>query len=453
MITGDDESVPDVGPKTSCYKRFSMATWPRVMFFGSTAALATSTPWFAAYYYEKGFDAATVGMFLAFDPVAAALMSTPMMVLADRFKRHTEILVFSVTVVALASISIWWSVWSKWTVFASLAVISSGKCAYWTAVTTTVVVLCPDFGKVRLFGSLGWGSLAIPMGILTKKYGLWLAWFVFPEFFSLIAVSATLLHCVAPMRKAFESGSRSERPPFFRSLRVLLTNCQMIALLVISAAIGAAQALTGFAYFTLRTRFPEIGDTANTIIGCCMAAATVSELPMFFFSMKIIGKIGERGLILVSCIAAIARCLAFGWVPNPWMLVGTEVVLNGLMYAAAQAAGIRLASKLGPVALAGTSQSLFGTAFSGVGGCVGVLAGGWTFNKFGPVVLFTANAIIMAAFSLLWIIYWAFQRCGAAPTVMQELVSTQGDVADEEEDGDTVEMQEAPKQETQQQAK
>jgi hypothetical protein len=182
------------------WRRVALVVLPRLMFFCSTAALSTSTPFFAPYYLAHGYGADVIGVFLAFDPVVALVATAAIMALADRARSHTAFLVVSIAVIIVAAVSVRWTVpVSMWATFASLLAIALMKATYWNSVTTTVVVLFPDFGRIRLFGSLGWGSTGVVLGFATRAWGLGVIWFVFPVFYALIAISALGLHCVAPL--------------------------------------------------------------------------------------------------------------------------------------------------------------------------------------------------------------------------------------------------------------
>jgi hypothetical protein len=178
----------------------------------------------------------------------------------------------------------------------------------------------------------------------------------------------------------------------------------MVRLLLCSVLIGICQSLLGFMYVTFEERFPDQQGIMLAAYGCAMAGSTLSELPVFFWGMPILNKIGADGMLLVSTVATILRMVACAFLPMIWLFAGAELLFNGPMYAAAQFAGMHLAARLAPLGLEATSQALFGTAFNGAGGTIGLLAGGFVMKKLGSRWLFSIGAGVGVFTFIAWII-------------------------------------------------
>ncbi len=65
----------------------------------------------------------------------------------------------------------------------------------------------------------------------------------------------------------------------------------------------------------------EEQGVSKTMMGLSLTFATISELPVLFYSDRLLERWDARGLILVSLAAYVVRALAYTIITAPWMFL------------------------------------------------------------------------------------------------------------------------------------
>lgn len=309
------------------------------------------------------------------------------------------------------------------------------------------IVLCKNFGRERLFGSLGWGVTSISMGFASRKWGTTVMFFVFPVLYGALAITVSVLLCTVSVKKKLLKGSR-KRAPFFKSLGSVLSRWSIVSFLICSLANGYAQGHAGFYYLLLKDKFPTIDSQGSSITGDTfiifgfgMLAAVISEVPVFFFATPLMKKITEEGLVLVSLLAAAVRTCCYVFIPHPWVFPAIEIVCNGPMYATLQAAGTKIVAKTSPRGLESTVQSLFVMAFTGLGVGSGYSIGGILYRRFSPSFPFGVASIVLMVASAFWAInLCAMRQYAKRQEIVNESIAVAYESTDELSAGDPSKM-------------
>ena len=131
-------------------------------------------------------------------------------------------------------------------------------------------------------------------------------------------------------------------------------------------------------------------------MGAALAVATVSELPVFFFSGMLMKRWGARSLLVLSLFVYVLRALAMSFLSAPWQVLPVQL-LHGLTFSITWAAGVTYAREIAPPGMGATAQGLFSGAFFGLGGSVGALIGGVLYQEVGSAALFRWMALVVFA--------------------------------------------------------
>ncbi|MFW5688607.1 MAG: MFS transporter, partial [Spirochaetota bacterium] len=339
----------------------SRGRWVYLAFYAANAALL---PVLTLYYESVGVHGARLGVLAAIWPAGSVLGASLWGAVADASGRHR--LVLSGTIIASA-------------LLAQALFLGEGFVTLVPIVTVFALSVAPvgpmldnsvlldlgtrqeRFGRVRLWGAIGWGVSAPLVGLLIDRTALAI---VFPIYgllmFVLLATSLTL-----PVpRTSIGSGifGGFARIAGDRSWRFFL-------LLVLAAGTGSA-----FVHHYLFIYLAEIGGT-GTIRGLALAVATLSELLIFGLADRILARVRARLLIVIAMAAAGIRMVAMGFIADPWLALGPQL-LHGMSFSLLLVAGVDIARRLAPEGMGATAQALFSGTHMGAGGIAGALIGG-----------------------------------------------------------------------------
>src|SRR5690606_6939379 len=143
--------------------------------------------------------------------------------------------------------------------------------------------------------------------------------------------------------------------------------------------------------------------------GLSLVAATVSEIPVFFFSAPLLRKVGARGLLLMALAACVVRLLAYTLLPPVWLVLPINL-LHGLTFAALWVAGVSYANEVAPKGLGATAQGLFTGMTMGLGSAGGALLGGTLYDSLGPAAMYRAAACCVLVGLIFFVLAGRTQR-------------------------------------------
>jgi PPP family 3-phenylpropionic acid transporter len=222
-----------------------------------------------------------------------------------------------------------------------------------------------DYGRVRLWGSLGFIAAALIAGRLIEAAG------ADSVLYLLIGAAAAMLAACAGLA---ERGTRAiPRPSFGAGLR-------RVPLLLFAAATavqGSHAVYYGFG--TLYWQRLGLGDGA---IAALWAEGVVAEILLFYASAPLLRRLGPAGMLALGGGAGMIR----------WSLAGVATALPGLAvlqmlhaltFAAAHLGAIHHLARVLPPEQAATGQALYSALVGGVGQGLALLLAGALFAAFG----------------------------------------------------------------------
>ncbi|MBE0699857.1 MAG: MFS transporter, partial [Anaerolineaceae bacterium] len=237
-----------------------------------------------------------------------------------------------------------------------------------------------QYGKQRMWGAIGWGIAGPIAGWLVGIYGILAAFPAYLILLSMEFVPGYFLHVVKP-----EQG-----PPFWSGLRGLLADRRWyVFLLVIFLGGTGLSIVTNYLFLFMS----ELNAT-SAMMGVSLAAATLSEIPVLFFSGQMLRRWGPRGVLVLSLAAYVLRALGYSIATQPWQAVALQA-FHGLSFSALWVAGVSYANELAPKGLGATAQGIFSSTVMGLGGISGAVLGGVLLDRFGGAGVFRISAAIV----------------------------------------------------------
>jgi MFS family permease len=122
-------------------------------------------------------------------------------------------------------------------------------------------------------------------------------------------------------------------------------------------------------------------------MGLSLTVATLSELPVWFFSDRLLKRFGTRGVLSLALAARGAQVYAFSIIPSPWLVLPFQL-LHGPAFSAMWAAGVAYANEMAPEGMGATAQGLFSGVAMGLRAALGALIGGVLYDKVGGALMF-----------------------------------------------------------------
>ncbi len=361
----------------------SPLTSAKLAYFCYFAAMAGFMPFLTLYYNQLGLSATEIGLLVGISPVVTFIAAPLWGGLADATRRHKPMLLATIVLATLVVgvFLIGTNLYQLIPVVVALALFSA---PIMPLIDNTVLAMLGDhrerYGRIRLWGALGWGAVGTIGGLLVDWAGLGASFFSY--FFFMLLLLATAIRMPVVEQSI---GSR-----FWQGARSLFADRQWTVLLVTIFCSGVAMSITNHFLFL----YVDTLGGSRTLMGLSLTAATISEVPIFFYAERLLQRWGARGLLMASLLAQVIRVFAYALMPTPWLILPISL-LHGFTFSAMWTASVAYAGELAaPKGLMTTAQGMLSGVSMGLGGVIGALIGGVVFEQWGPVALFHMAGLI-----------------------------------------------------------
>lgn len=237
------------------------------------------------------------------------------------------------------------------------------------------------YGRLRLWGSLGFILLVVGGGALIDGVGLALL----PTILIAATAAAALVSFAVPeaTRDAPRRVGLVARLPNLRQVVLFLLVCNLM------------QASHGPLYTFFSIYLYDAGYS-RSVTGWLWALGVVAEIGVFIWLARTLPRIGVRRLLLASLALAVVRWLITGYFVNYLVVLVAAQVLHGATFGAFHAAAMVGIQQLFPDGLGGRGQALYAGFGYGAGGALGGFYSGYLWDLVGPANTFTAAAAVAA---------------------------------------------------------
>jgi len=223
------------------------------------------------------------------------------------------------------------------------------------------------YGRVRVGGTLGFGIMTIPAGIIIGKFGLSTMFWMYAAIMCLVLIVAQFL-----------SFSRAERTSsFLTGLGSILKSKYWLIFLGMTLVAGMGMAVIN-TYFLI---YMEDAGIQRSIMGFALALATAAEIPVMLASNWLMRKFRSRGMIVIGLSFISLRLILLALFPQPIFIFSLQLI-HGLTFAAVWLAGINYVAENTPPGLQATTQAIFGGVMMNLGSALGNAIGGALLERF-----------------------------------------------------------------------
>ena len=347
-------------------------------------------PYLFLFFKRQGFSDAELGTLAAIGPVMNFLAPPLWGMLADALGDRRRML----TILLVAgSLSFPWFLWahSFGTTLALLVVFSAFSMSP-TPIADTIVMenihrAGGDYGRLRLWGSIGFAVPLLVFGLVLKKGAGAPASSLYPIF---IGYVITRLMSVAWVKALPASYGHGEKRLSLRGARELLHPGFVAVMLCALIANGAMSAY--YLYFSIYLDTIGIGDNLK---GYFWAVAVAAETGMMLVIGRIINRIGLKWTFALGIFGGMLRLLAFSFPLTPVGIAFAQL-LHALTLTAFMVSGITFVRKLTPPHLRATGQTLWAATTQGLGSAAGSKLSGLAVAAWGLLPMYRTFSLVSA---------------------------------------------------------
>ena len=253
-----------------------------------------------------------------------------------------------------------------------------------------------DYGKQRLWGTVGWGSFAVISGIGIDESVKHLNQDRF-----LLAFCATLLFCfgagLAIYKLPLQYLEGRSKPQIFKNIWTILSDCRIVTFLLAILVMGTCMGTIDACLFW----FLEDLNGSHLLMGLTLAMTSIAEAPVMFFSGQLIKYLGHHGVLYLTLICYTIRYLCYSFIPNAWYVLAIEP-LHGVTFGAMWAATTSYSGIISPEGVASTVMAIVSATHFSLGRLIAGFAGGVIYSAYGPRILFRGLAVTSVMTCLLF---------------------------------------------------
>ncbi len=234
------------------------------------------------------------------------------------------------------------------------------------------------YGRVRLWGSIGFIVTVLSLGLVIDVYGSrWLLSVLF-----LLMLSIGLFSLTLPESEM--KGATDATTPFRRTL----WRGEVLAFL---AACFLMQLSHG-PYYTFYSIYLEGHGYSKTLIGSLWAFAVLCEIGVFLLMQRLLKHVTLRTVLMTSFLLAAIRWLLIGHYPESLSILVLAQALHAATFGSFHATAMQLVHRFFTGKHQYRGQAIYGSFSFGVGGAAGSFYSGHVWTSLGPTLTFNIAA-------------------------------------------------------------
>lgn len=351
------------------------------------ALLGATAPFLALYFDHLGFSSARIGELVAIPMLMRCLAPNLWGWLGDRSGRRLAIVRFGAicTLISFGLILVSQS-------YAWLALIMALHAFFWHAVLPQFEVItlahlreqAARYSQIRLWGSIGFILSVVGLGQLFEVLSL----DAYPWALILIMLGIVTSSWWVPNAQPEAQANRLTAGGFLEQLR-------QPGILAFYLAVALMQLSSG-PYYTFLTLHLEALGYSRGLIGQLWALGVVAEIVLFLGMARILGRFSLRQVLLASFLITVVRWLLLGNLADHLAVLLFTQLMHAATFGSFHAAAIHFVQRSFGARQQGQGQALYATV-SGIGGALGALYAGYSWNTLGPAWTFAIASLAALA--------------------------------------------------------
>jgi PPP family 3-phenylpropionic acid transporter len=380
--------------------KISEANRLRILYFLVFCCTASWLPIFAEYLKDHNLSGIRIGIILSITPFMMFLVQPFYGMVADRFG-YKKCLLFSSFLASVSYVFYFF----EGVGFGYLLIVTVFMSLFYNTIqplldslSLNLVQHNPTFsyGTLRIAGAAGWAFTGIIAGYYIDTVNT-------TVIFVISAISMFLTFIFSFSLKLDHERPTSPDSQSFENIRNVFGNRTLIFLLICIFLISVG-ATTIWNFYSIYMK--ENGASAS-LVGYGISFQGLCELPLFYFSAKIIRRFGIKTTLLITVFTTAFRMLLYSVVKNPHAAVFIEV-LHGISWSLFWVVCVEYVNMLVVEDWRATGQSLLYAAYYGAGAIAGNFWTGFLYDtKMKIAEIFLLNSGIV---SIVGLLIWIFMK-------------------------------------------
>ncbi|VVC36471.1 Major facilitator superfamily domain,Major facilitator superfamily associated domain [Cinara cedri] len=383
----------------------------KMNYFFGIGGFSPYMPFLTTIARQRGYSAFVVGFMNMLQPIPGLVARPIIGALTDRYKCRRAVFITSIVLI-FSLMCMLWVIPGKtsdielndldviksplfWWFSGTISLINALAMVKTVLEDTICVNLLGDqkneYGKQRLWGSVGWSFFAIVSGVCVDWYseGQHLKNYDPAFFISLLCFAIDMILVIQENDNTVMNSNVSK----------IFAEGKVIAFLLWVIMFGFFMSFVwNFVFWYLEDLsdqyHPETKSQMKTLQGLSLIVQCFAgEVPSFFLSNYVLKRVNQMTVFSLMFLMFTVGFSTYSFVRNPLWTLPIEII-NGASFGMTFSAGISYATMLAPIGAEGFFQSMFSTAMYGVGAPVGSLTGGFMFKNLGSINSFRLLGLI-----------------------------------------------------------
>ena len=207
------------------------------------------------------------------------------------------------------------------------------------------------------------------------------------------------------LKKAKVFAQQMRAMPEFAAVFRAMANLRMLMCMLVAWVMGIG---IGLIFTFLFWHLQDYGGSP-TLFGIASVLNHISEMAAYFYSFKIINKIGHIKVLALGLLCNVIRFIYISFITWPWLILPFEFV-QGITHAAVWAACCSFIAHNTDAELRPSAQSFLQGLHHGFGRFCGAVFGGMLIKSHGTVLVFRIYGLVCAVFLILFILVNFYNR-------------------------------------------
>ena len=377
--------------------RLHKANILRILYFLFFCCTASWLPLLADYCKNSGLAGTEISLILSITPLMMFMVQPLVGMMADKIGHKKTLLISSL----LASVSYLCYLYKN--DFGWLILVTVLMSLFYNGIQPVLDSLSLQlanrnkkfsYGSLRIAGAAGWAITGIITGQVIDVINI-------KVIFLVSAISMFLVFLFSNfLQNETQDNQATEKNPF-KHFRDLISSRRLIFLLFCVFFVSTS-ATTIWNFYSLYMK--ENGASA-TLVGIGLSFQGLCELPLFYFSAKIIFRLGLKLTLVMTVLATAVRLILYSVVKNPVAAISIEV-LHGLSWSLFWVACVESVNSMVDERRMATGQSLLYAAYFGAGAIAGNFWTGFLYDNGMRIAdIFLFNSAIVGLVALMLFIF------------------------------------------------
>jgi PPP family 3-phenylpropionic acid transporter len=368
----------------------SLAWRLSAFYFFYFAVLGGFMPYWGLYLKSQNFNEEAIGQLMAIGMLTRIFAPSFWGYLADSTGKRIELVRLGASMITIFWVGIFFvghHFWLMAAVLFSYSFFQNAILAQFEAVTITHLQESrADYGKIRLWGSLGFIATVAGLGVLFD----WIAISWLPVTLLLCAFVAAIISFIIPAPPL--QPSHTLKKPLLDTLK----QSKVWRFLVVHFLLQLSHA----PYYSFFSVYLEEKGYSRTIIGFLWSLGVLAEVVAFTQTHRLLHKFSEYNLIQWCLFLAAIRWFAIAWAVDIPSILCTVQLLHAFSFAVFHAAAMQFIFREFEPQQQGQGQALY-SALWGLGVAIGSWLTGMVWLSWGANVIFSVAALCCVAAMLI----------------------------------------------------